>query len=145
MSGINKKGMAEIIQVSSILLLSILAIGLVWGYVADLGSTVDQQLSPTVDCITQQSTLISACINAQNQVQARIQIASGESIQSALFQLGQESFTCNPNTCTTCTLPQTEGTHTIYLEPQQPITAGAQLTTYLNTCPQPSTVSLTTC
>ncbi len=132
MQHLNKKGMAEIVQIMSIIVLSIVAIGTVWGYVSDLGNTLNNQLSPVVDCLSQTSGVISACKNTQGIIEARVNLVSADSINLVQFSLGQETFTCGTLSCNTCNLK--EGVQVVYFTPNNPSQENTNLLVRFNGC-----------
>jgi len=120
MQSLNKKGFSSILQVIILSALSIISLSLIWGYVSDLSNSLGNQLSPAVDCINQQSQVISACINSQGKIQLDIQEALEEKISNLNVNVGGESFSCD-SSCQSCSILSSENSRkTIYLSTQNP-------------------------
>ena len=130
MQNMNRKGLSEIIQISLITLLSIAALAFVWSYVTDISTDLEKQLSPTVDCITMQSKIESACVDANGKVLVKLDVK--EKINVAEFRINSESFYCGQNACSSCSISE-EDKQTIYLEPAQ-ASSQDRVVTSLNGC-----------
>ena len=102
---INKKGLSDTVQIVMISALSILAIMTVAKYVISLSDELDSQLSPAVDCLTMKSKVISACLNNQNQIELDVNLFDTED-PTLKIVTGEEVFSCNTQTCSTCQLSE---------------------------------------
>lgn len=114
MQNLGRKGFSPIIQITILSALSVISLMLIWGYVADLSTGLGEQLSPAVDCINQQSRVVSACLNEGGKVEVTLNTALGEKIKNLNLNVGQESFYCD-NSCQSCTVLESEGRQTVYL------------------------------
>ena len=74
-----KRGFSSIVQVTLLTALSVISLFLIWGYVRDLSTDLDT-LSPTVDCLIQDSKILNACINSQGIVETNLNVALGEKV-----------------------------------------------------------------
>ena len=72
MHSLNKKGISEIVQITSIIALSIIALWTIGSYVFGLSDKLDGALSPIVDCVQLQTRITSACINSENKIEVTI-------------------------------------------------------------------------
>src|SRR3989344_7123587 len=144
MQSLNKKGLSEVVQTSLIILLSISAIFAMWSYIGDLKGNLENQLSPVVGCLQQESYFESACINAEGKIEATMSIALSESITNAQFNINGESFSCGSYSCDTCTFTETENKKTIYLNPTTNPLIGNNLIAKINGC-GPQSLQLTQC
>lgn len=131
MQGINRSGFSPVIQMTILSTLSIISLLLIWGYVVDLSTGLDEQLSPVVDCINQQSEVTSACINTDGKIELTVNTALEEKINKLNINIGQESFSCD-KLCQSCTILQKEGSQTIYLGAESP--SPANLVASINGC-----------
>lgn len=143
MQNLNKKGMSSIIQVSFLITLSIVALSLVWGYVSDLSSDFENQLSPTVDCISQDSKITSACVNNEGKVQLNVDVGLEEDIYNLDINYLGESFSCD-QTCGSCNLKDEQGRKTVYLETINPVNSQDKIAIAINKC-LPEVLTITSC
>lgn len=142
MHPMNRKAMAEVVQIAMITMMSILAIVSVVRYVSSINTGLNQ-LSPAVDCITQKSDVVSACYTEENTVHLLVNRFSGEEINLKIT-LGNEEYRCgtDPSLCTTCTIP--EGTNKIYVPSSSLTQTLSTITVQLNAC-TPQEVLLRAC
>ena len=134
MQSLNKKGLSEVVQTSLIILLSISAIFTMWSYISGLTQDFENQLSPVVDCLNQNSKVQSACISTDGKVEVTINKELGETITSTQFTLNGESFSCG-NSCASCSISEDKNTQTIYLTPTTNTLTGDLLIASINNCP----------
>ncbi len=141
MFNMNKKGVSEVVQVVLIMALSILAIATVSKYVLTLSGNLESQLSPTVDCLTMKSKVVSACYNQNNKIELKV-VTKDEENPSLKISTGEDVFICNANSCSTCQL--SEGTKTIYLNPSNSPINLEGLTYQFGSCSS-QTIGVTAC
>lgn len=134
MRNLNKKGMSSIIQISLLTMLSVMAISMVLGYVLELSDGLGSRLSPTVDCIQQESEITNACINAEGKVEINLEVALDESINKVNLLLNQESFSCGGDSCQSCIISENENRKTIYINPTNLAQSSDQLIVSINGC-----------
>lgn len=133
MSNLNKKGMASIVQVSLLIMLSVMAISLIWGYVSDLSSGLENQLSPAVDCISQSSTATKACINSDGKIELNIDVGLEEKVSNLDINYLGQSFVCG-QTCGSCNIIDSQGMKKVYLSTQNPASVQERVTVSINKC-----------
>ena len=143
MRNMNKSGLAPILQVTIISALSIISLMLVWGYVKDLSADFENQLSPAVDCITQRSGAESACVNQNGKIELTLDVALGESIFDLDANFKGESFSCG-NSCGSCTILDSQGKKTVYLNNQFPAASQDSLGVAINRC-LPEVLAISQC
>jgi len=115
MRSLNKKGISEIVQITSIIALSIIALWAVGSYVLDLSSKLEGTLSPVVECVQLQTRIISACINQDGKIEATINKPEADNLEK-INLIGENGFkTSCGGGCSTCNL-QDRGTKTIFIE-----------------------------
>ncbi len=115
MRSLNRKGVSEIVQIASIIALSIIALTSVWSYVSDLSNNFENQLSPIVDCVQLQTRISNACINSEGKIEVIIDKPEADNIDKIILT-GQNNFkTSCGGECSTCIF-QDSGTKTIFLE-----------------------------
>lgn len=129
MHNLNRRGVAEIVQVLLITVLSILAIATVSKYVLSATDILENQLSPAVDCLTMKSKVISACQNSNNQIEVNVELASNEN-SNLKISTNSEVFSCNGQSCSTCSLK--EGRQIIYINSQ---TTTPEISYQFSNCP----------
>lgn len=132
MSNLNKKGMASIVQVSLLIMLSVMAISLIWGYVSDLSNSLDQ-LSPAVDCISQSSTVTRACVNSDGKVELSVDVGLEEKVSNLDINYLGQSFVCG-QTCGSCSIIDSQGMKKVYLSTQNPASVQDSVTVSINKC-----------
>ncbi len=103
MQNLNKRGFSPVIQITILSALSIISLLLIWGYVSDLSSTINRQLSPAVDCISQKSKIKSACLNEENKIELNTDFFVDEKINFLNLKLEDENFVCG-SSCESCKL-----------------------------------------
>ncbi len=140
MQKMNKLGLSQVVQTSLLILLSISALFVIWGYVKDLTTGLGNTLSPAVDCITQQSKIESACIDKDGKVQVKLNVI--EELNIAEFRLNEEFFYCGGNLCASCSI--SDSAKTIYLEPEIQPLSQENLIASLNGC-APESILLNPC
>ncbi len=114
MQHLNKKGISEIVQVMSILALSVIAIGTVGSYVLDLSHNLEKNLSPVVDCVQLQTRITNACLTPDGKLKVTINKPSTDNLDK-MFLTGENGFkTSCGGGCSTCIFQ--DGTKTIFLE-----------------------------
>lgn len=133
MQSLSKKGMSTIIQVSFLTMLSVIALTMIWGYVSDLSSDFENQLSPTIDCISQESKIFNACVNNDGKIQLNLNIGIEEDINYIDINYLGESFICG-QTCGSCNLKEEQGKKTIYLDAQVQVNVGDKIAVAINRC-----------
>lgn len=133
MQDLNKKGFSSILQVTLLAALSVLALSLIWGYISDLSNDFENQLSPTVDCISQKSKITSACINSEGKIELDLDLGLGERISYLDINFKGESFACG-QICGSCNLVDEQGKKTVYLSPQNPVVVEDKISTSINKC-----------
>ena len=141
---LNKKGMAEIVQIILIIALSIIAITSVWSYVSDLSNTLESQLSPIVDCVQLQTKIDSACISSENKIEVKISKALTDKI-TKITLAGDNNFksSCGES-CESCYLPES-GTKKIFLENSN-LQEGSKIYLTIDSCQSPlSEKTITAC
>ena len=131
MQNLSKKGFSSIIQVSIISALSINAIFMIFAYIKDLSKGLENQLSPTVDCINQQSKITSACLNSDGKVELSVNTALGEKINYLNINIDRESFLCDKY-CKSCTILESENKNKVYISPES--TNPQSLIASINNC-----------
>ena len=115
MQNLNKKGISEIVQITSIIALSIIAITMIWGYVSYLSNIASNQLSPTVDCLQLQTRITSACINSEGNIEVTINKAITDKI-TRVNLVGDNNFKAScGESCSTCLLQESDSKK-IFLE-----------------------------
>lgn len=129
-----RKGFSSIVQVTLLTALSVISLFLIWGYVRDLSTDLDRTLSPTVDCLIQDSRVLNACINSQGSIETNLNIALGEKVSELKLIFKDETFICGSNQCTSCTLSNIEGKKRIYFDPQSQATNQDKLFVTINGC-----------
>ena len=134
MQNLNKKGLSEVVQTSLIILLSISAIFTIWGYISGITGNLENQLSPTVECIQQESEITRACINQEGKVEVILNKALGEKITDTQFNLNGEYFSCD-SSCASCSISEDKNIQTIYLNPTTPLLTGDPLIASIKKCP----------
>lgn len=143
MQSLNKKGMSSIIQVSFLITLSIVSLSLIWGYVSDLSSDFENQLSPTVDCISQKSKITSACVNNEGKIQLSLDVGLEENIYNLDVNYLGESFSCD-QTCGSCNLKEEQGRKTVYLETLNSVNVNDKIGVAINKC-LPEVLTINSC
>lgn len=143
MRNLNKKGLSSIVQVSLLTMLSVMAISMVWGYVSDLSSDFENQLSPAVDCISQESSIASACLNSQGKIELSIDVGIEERISSLDISYSEESFSCG-QTCGSCSLVDEQGMKKVYVDTQENVNLQDSITASINKC-LPETLTISSC
>lgn len=143
MYDLKRKGLSSVVQVSLLALLSVVALSLVWGYVKDLSNNLDNQLSPTIDCISQKSRVIDACINQQGKIEVNLDLYPGEEMELIDLNFKGQSFSCG-SSCQSCGLEESSGKNTIYLSPQYQVLEQDKLATSINGC-NPKILTLNQC
>jgi hypothetical protein len=113
----SKKAIADIVVVTLIIALSVIAVAIVWSYVSAVTSSVETQLSPFSECINHQSKIISVEYNEQ-EGEAKVSVEraiTDENIGRFTFNIDGKTYTCGhtENTCTSCNL-QEQGTKDFY-------------------------------
>ena len=144
MSSLNKKGMAEIVQIMSLIVLSIIAISLVWSYVADIGNLLGKQLSPVVDCLSQTSRIVSACKNPEGKIEVTLNNALTDDI-AKINIIGDNGYkaVCGLS-CGTCILQQS-GEKTVFLD-NSDLQEGNKIFLTVDKCQSPlSELTITQC
>lgn len=129
---LNKKGLAEIVQVLMITLLSIVAIATISSYILGLSNGLESKLSPVVDCLTMQSKIQNACVNSEGKIE--VLVNSAEEKVNLKLAVKNNIFECSTNqdTCSTCKL--SEGSKEIFLNPLSQINSGDKLNYQINGC-----------
>lgn len=143
MHNLKRKGLSSLIQVMLLSVLSIMAISVVWGYVSDLSNNLENQLSPAVDCIAQQSQIRSACLNTEGKIQLDLEIGLGEEISYLDVNFLGESFACG-QMCSSCNLVEEQGRKTVYLDPQSPVSTSDRIAAAINRC-LPEILDISSC
>lgn len=135
MHSINRKGVSEIVQIASIILLSLVALSLVWIYVSRVSGNSLDQLSPLVDCVQLQTKIESACLNSNSEIEVMINKDLTDEINEFYLksESGYESF-CG-GTCSECNIPDS-GIKKIFLQ-NSGIQQGDTIYLGLNACAQP--------
>lgn len=133
MQNLNKNGMISIIQISFLTMLSVIALSLIWGYVSDLSSDFENQLSPAVDCIAQKSKISNTCVNNEGKIELNLNIGVGEEINYLSANYLGESFICG-QTCSSCNIKEEQGKKTIYLDSQVQVNVGDKIAVTINKC-----------
>lgn len=130
---LNKKGLAEIVQVLMITLLSIVAIATISIYILGLSNGLESKLSPAVDCLTIQSDISRACVNANGEI-IKVLVNSVEPEVSIKIGINDNLFECSTDSqkCSTCKL--SEGSKEIFLNPLSQINSGDKLNYQINGC-----------
>ncbi|MGV8142905.1 MAG: hypothetical protein ACP5NS_04730 [Candidatus Pacearchaeota archaeon] len=130
MLNLNNKGVAEVVQILLITVLSIVAIATVSSYVIKLSSL--EQLSPAVDCLTMQSDIPRACVDSSGTV--KLLVNSVESDLDLKLGLKDRLFECSTNSekCSTCTLE--EGSKEIFLSGITGVQQGDTINYQFNGC-----------
>ena len=128
-----KRGFSSIVQLTLLTALSVISLFLIWGYVRDLSTDLDT-LSPTVDCLIQDSKILNACINSQGIVETNLNVALGEKVSELKLIFKDQIFICGGNQCTSCTLLDIEGKKIIYFNPQSQATNQDKLFVSINGC-----------
>lgn len=137
----NVRGISSILQVTILASLSIVSLMLVFGYVKDLSGDFENQLSPTVNCLTQKTKATSACIY-DGQVLVNLEVGLDETVRKTDISLNGQTYSCGQNSCQSCSI-EGIGKKTIYLNP---VSASLQdnLVVSVNSC-APESISLTPC
>ncbi len=143
MQNLNKRGMSSILQVSLLIVLSVVSLSLVWGYVRDLSSDFESQLSPTVDCIAQKSKVTGACLNSEGKIQLSLDLGIGEKINYLDINYLGESFSCSQN-CASCNLKEEQGKNIIYFSPEVQVNLQDKVATAINKC-LPEVLTINSC
>ncbi|MEK6894504.1 MAG: hypothetical protein AABX10_03505 [Nanoarchaeota archaeon] len=143
MYNLSKKGMSSIIQVTLLMALSVMAISLVWGYVSDLSNSLENQLSPAVDCISQKSKAISACVNSDGKVELSIDVGIEEKISYLDINYIGESFSCG-QTCGSCNIIDEQSRKKVYINTQEVVNLQDSISASINKC-LPETLVISRC
>jgi len=114
---------------------------MIWAYVSDLSSSLGNQLSPAVDCITQKSQATGVCINSQGKIELSINTGIEEKISSLNMNIDGEPFSCG-SSCQSCSTIIKEGKNMIYLSTTS--ANPASLTVSVNGC-SPQQFSIAPC
>ncbi|MEK6908603.1 MAG: hypothetical protein AABX23_00950 [Nanoarchaeota archaeon] len=139
---INKRGFSSIIQVTILSALSVVSLFLIWAYLADLSSDLENKLSPTVECISQKSKVLNACVNQDGKIEVNLDIGLDEEINYIDLNFEGQSFSCGQS-CGSCTLLDQEGKKKIYLQARGRVEDQSQLAVAINRCiPEIFTVNL---
>ncbi len=134
MQHLNKKGVSEIIQVMSILALSIVAIWSIGSYVLGLSHDLEKNLSPVVDCVQLQTRITKACITPDGKLELIINKPSTDNLNK-IFLTGENGFkTSCGGDCNTCILK--DGTKTFFLENSE-LQSGNKIYLTTETCNSP--------
>lgn len=114
MQHLNKKGVSEIVQVMSIIALSVVALWSVGSYVLSLSQDLEKNLSPVVDCVQLKTRLTNACLNSEGKLEVTLNKPSTDNLDK-IFLTGENGFktSCGEG-CSTCIFK--EGTKKIFLE-----------------------------
>lgn len=131
---LNKKGVAEVVQVLLIMVLSIFAIIAVSSYILNLSDSLESKLSHVADCLMQKSTATKACYNQNSKlIELKLNIIDpGKLILK--IGIGEDVFNCGTDisTCSTCNLR--EGNQKIYLPINQEFSENQKILYQFNTC-----------
>lgn len=99
MPNLNKKGISDVVGTTLIVLLTIVAMGLVWSYISAIISPLDSQLSPLPDCL-QFRAAQNACYGDG---ELRLSTSSPDKINTLKLVTGAQTFDCNPKATNTAT------------------------------------------
>ncbi len=139
MQSLNKKGVSEIVQVMSIVALSVIALWSVGSYVLDLSRDLESSLSPVVDCVQLQTQITKTCINLDGKLEININKPSTDNLNKILLT-GENGFkTSCGNGCNTCLLQ--DGTKTIFIENSN-LKSGDKIYLTTETCQSPISESI---
>ena len=130
---LNKRGLAEVVQVLVITALSILAITTISSYVFKLTSGFESQLSPAVDCLTMKSAVIKACVNKNNQIESFVTVLEEKTTLNLNYKDNIFQCSTNADICSTCKL-NSGSTQIIYLSSESQVNAGEELVYQFNSC-----------
>lgn len=143
MYNLNKKGMSSVVQISLLTMLSVMAISMVWGYVSDLSNSLENQLSPSVDCISQKSDVANACVNSDGKVELSIDVGIEEKVSNLNINYFGESFSCG-QTCGSCNIIDEQGRKKVYIDTQEDVNVQDDITASINGC-LPETLTISQC
>jgi ABC-type lipoprotein release transport system permease subunit len=138
-----RKGMSSVVQITILMMLSVIALATIWSYVSGLSNDFEGQLAPTVGCISQKSQIQSACINAEGKIEVKLSKGLDENINDIDMNVRGQSFSCGVS-CSSCIVKEDENQKTIYLSPTIPIINGDKLAAAINSC-SPELLTLTNC
>ena len=138
-----KKGIGDVVGITLITLLTIVAIGFIWSYVSTVTSSLDSQLSPLPSCIGNRISA-TACYNiitsnlevtmsVPQQINA-ITFVTTLNANSQTFSCGKPTNQCLPGTCVVPSAGQTK----IYYIPSTATPESVNL--YVNECSTTPTI-----
>ena len=144
MQNLNKKGISEIVQITSIIALSIIALWAIGSYVLDLSSKLDGTLSPVVDCVQLQTRITDACVNPEGKIEVTLSKAITDKI-TRVNLVGDNNFKAScGESCSTCLLQESDSKK-IFLENSN-LQEGNKIYLTIDSCRTPlSETAITLC